>query len=204
MHKTITKLWKIQSRMLSIILYLCIFLAVITMLFPDCSRSNQASAEVLDSQELRLNKYQGGNVDRDRGYNSDSAREYEVQSDSDLDSTLVRKNSHRRGLLHSRRGTDSSHKRVKVMLNQAVQLLRSKSDLQRYIRTELPPRTQKAKSRGIVIPSGGPMLLTNAYVNIRVLREVHNCTLPIHVVYNGPHEMDQPTRTFFEVRSAFR
>jgi hypothetical protein len=37
--------------------------------------------------------------------------------------------------------------------------------------------------------SGGPKLLTQTYVNIRVIREFLNCTIPIEVFYMGPDEM---------------
>ncbi|KAK9814131.1 hypothetical protein WJX72_001060 [[Myrmecia] bisecta] len=45
------------------------------------------------------------------------------------------------------------------------------------------------RTRGIVIPSGGSVLLHHAFVTIKMLREVHNCTLPIQIIYNGPNEM---------------
>lgn len=45
--------------------------------------------------------------------------------------------------------------------------------------------------RGIVLSAGGRIYFTSAYVTIRVLRDVHKCTLPIEVFYNGPEELPQ-------------
>ncbi|KAK9807632.1 hypothetical protein WJX72_004823 [[Myrmecia] bisecta] len=53
-------------------------------------------------------------------------------------------------------------------------------------------------TRGIIIPSGGTVLVTNAYIVIKILREFHNCKLPIDVVYNGPKELDEQTKRVLE------
>lgn len=45
--------------------------------------------------------------------------------------------------------------------------------------------------RGIVFSAGGRMYFTSVYVTIRVLRDVHGCTLPIEVFYCGEDELPQ-------------
>ncbi|KAK9818014.1 hypothetical protein WJX72_005712 [[Myrmecia] bisecta] len=59
---------------------------------------------------------------------------------------------------------------------------------------------KQRRPRGIVIPAGGNVLLTNAFMVISVLREMHRCTLPIEVFYNGAREMDEKTNHYFESR----
>lgn len=54
--------------------------------------------------------------------------------------------------------------------------------------------------RGILIAAGGPIPLTNTYVALHMLRNVHNCSLPVQIYYNGTSEMDVGTRKFLEVR----
>lgn len=54
--------------------------------------------------------------------------------------------------------------------------------------------------RGILIAAGGAVPLTNTYVALHMLRNVHNCSLPVQIYYNGTAEMDVRTRTFLEVR----
>lgn len=43
--------------------------------------------------------------------------------------------------------------------------------------------------RGIVICAGGPVMLANAYVLVRVLRDIHETALPIEIWHMGPAEM---------------
>jgi hypothetical protein len=43
--------------------------------------------------------------------------------------------------------------------------------------------------QGIVICAGGPVMLTNAYVLLRVLRDIPKCELPIEIWHLGTHEM---------------
>lgn len=43
--------------------------------------------------------------------------------------------------------------------------------------------------RGIVICAGGPQMLANAYVLVRALRDIHNCTLGIEIWHLGRQEM---------------
>ena len=38
---------------------------------------------------------------------------------------------------------------------------------------------------------GGLTYFTSAYVNLRVIKDKHKCTLPIEVFYAGPHELSQ-------------
>jgi ADP-heptose:LPS heptosyltransferase len=52
----------------------------------------------------------------------------------------------------------------------------------------LPPLPAHLAGRGIVIPAGGCRFFTNAWVNIRRLREL-KCRLPIQVWHLGPQEM---------------
>lgn len=44
-------------------------------------------------------------------------------------------------------------------------------------------------SQGIVVCAGGPVMLTNAYVLLRVLRDILSCELPIEIWHLGAHEM---------------
>ncbi|KAK9839306.1 hypothetical protein WJX81_006877 [Elliptochloris bilobata] len=55
-----------------------------------------------------------------------------------------------------------------------------------------------APKRGIVIPSGGTVLLNHAYSTIKVLREELDCQLPVEVIYNGPLEMTPEVLSRFE------
>ena len=47
--------------------------------------------------------------------------------------------------------------------------------------------------------AGGPIPLANAYVALHMLRNVHNCSLPVELFFNGTQELDWPTRIFFTV-----
>lgn len=51
--------------------------------------------------------------------------------------------------------------------------------------------------RGIVICAGGPVMLTNAYVLVRVLRDIHKSTLPIEIWHLGAREMPGLLATVF-------
>ena len=62
-------------------------------------------------------------------------------------------------------------------------------------------RRRGMRGRGIVIAAGGPMQLANAYATLKTLREHLHCTLPVELFYNGPWEMDNRTRDFFQVRA---
>lgn len=53
--------------------------------------------------------------------------------------------------------------------------------------------------RGILMAAGGAVPLTNTYIALHMLRNVHNCTLPVQIYYNGTGELDTGTRLFFEV-----
>ena len=46
---------------------------------------------------------------------------------------------------------------------------------------------------GIIIPAGGPRLVTNLLVTLKVLREHHRSTLPVEVMWQGGGEMDNKT-----------
>lgn len=50
---------------------------------------------------------------------------------------------------------------------------------------------------GIVICAGGPVMLTNAYVLVRVLRDVHKSALPIEIWHLGAQEMPGYLATVF-------
>jgi hypothetical protein len=52
--------------------------------------------------------------------------------------------------------------------------------------------------RGIVVCAGGPVMLTNAWVLLRVLRDVHGCTLPIEIWHLGAREMPALLAGLFE------
>lgn len=56
----------------------------------------------------------------------------------------------------------------------------------------------EGSGRGIVICAGGTVLLTNAYVLIRVLREDLNCTAPIEIWHAGQAEIPHAIRAVFE------
>jgi hypothetical protein len=51
--------------------------------------------------------------------------------------------------------------------------------------------------RGIVVCAGGPVMLTNAYVLIRALRELLDCSAPIEVWHLGAREMPPLMATTF-------
>ncbi len=51
--------------------------------------------------------------------------------------------------------------------------------------------------RGIVICAGGPVMLTNAYVLVRVLRDIHKSDLPIEIWHLGAQEMPGLMATVF-------
>lgn len=46
-----------------------------------------------------------------------------------------------------------------------------------------------SEGRGIVTCAGGPVMLTNAYVLVRVLRDIHKSRLPIEIWHLGAQEM---------------
>ena len=56
--------------------------------------------------------------------------------------------------------------------------------------------------RGIVMTAGGLRYFTSAYVNIRVIRHFHKCTLPIEVFYAGADEMPQSAVSFMQMAFA--
>src|SRR6516165_6029969 len=43
--------------------------------------------------------------------------------------------------------------------------------------------------KGVVICAGGAIMLTNAYVLVRILRDQLRCALPIEIWHIGPFEM---------------
>lgn len=46
---------------------------------------------------------------------------------------------------------------------------------------------------GVIIPAGGPRLVTNLLVTLKVLREHHKSQLPVEVMWQGAGEMDDKT-----------
>lgn len=64
-----------------------------------------------------------------------------------------------------------------------------KEELAQLLSESPPYHRHKFSGRGIVICAGGPVMLTNAYVLIRILREKLGCTLPIEVWHLGRKEM---------------
>lgn len=70
------------------------------------------------------------------------------------------------------------------------------------------PAADAGPDRGIAVCAGGPVMLVNAYVLVRILRDTHGCTLPIEIWHMGPAEMPAHIATLFtglgcEVRDAF-
>ena len=65
---------------------------------------------------------------------------------------------------------------------------------------DFAPPTDFSAERGIVICAGGESYLTQAFMSMVLLREVHNCTLPIELVYAGDGEMPSTTRRLFQER----
>jgi len=63
-------------------------------------------------------------------------------------------------------------------------------------------RLERQRGRGVVMAAGGPIPLANAYVALHMLRNVHNCSLPVELFFNGTQELDWPTRIFFTVRTS--
>ncbi|GAX76846.1 hypothetical protein CEUSTIGMA_g4292.t1 [Chlamydomonas eustigma] len=55
-----------------------------------------------------------------------------------------------------------------------------------------------ANMTGIVIPAGGPQLLTNMLVTLKVLREHHKSSLPVEVMWQGASEMEDLTWSHIE------
>ena len=53
---------------------------------------------------------------------------------------------------------------------------------------------------GIIIPAGGPRLVTNLLVTLKVLREHHKSSLPVEVMWQGKGEMDDNTWASIEKR----
>ncbi len=51
--------------------------------------------------------------------------------------------------------------------------------------------------RGIVICAGGSVMLANAYVLVRVLRDIHETSLPIEIWHMGPAEMPELLASMF-------
>ena len=64
-----------------------------------------------------------------------------------------------------------------------------REELSRRRADVLPYPAERFSGRGIVICAGGTRILTNAYVLVRVLREVVGCTLPIEIWHLGRAEM---------------
>jgi len=54
------------------------------------------------------------------------------------------------------------------------------------------------QDRGIVMCAGGPSLLTQAWVNLDVIRNQLGCNLPVALYYVGAEEMPEDCRRFFE------
>eukprot|EP00041_Stephanoeca_diplocostata_P018706 m.394834 g.394834 ORF g.394834 m.394834 type:complete len:597 (-) comp21095_c0_seq1:316-2106(-) len=54
--------------------------------------------------------------------------------------------------------------------------------------------------KGIVMSAGRRMYFTSAYVTIRALRDIHKCTLPIEVFYNGMDELPSSAISHMESR----
>jgi hypothetical protein len=50
---------------------------------------------------------------------------------------------------------------------------------------------ERFSGRGLVVCAGGPRMLTNAYVLMRLLRERLDCSLPTEIWHLGPREMPQ-------------
>ncbi len=57
------------------------------------------------------------------------------------------------------------------------------------IRHAPPYPATRFSGRGIVMAAGGPLHFTGAWVVLNILRQVHNCQLPVQLWYLGPHEM---------------
>lgn len=68
-------------------------------------------------------------------------------------------------------------------------------DLAAAMCPEEPP--EALEGRGIVIPAGGPIYLTCAWVCVRMLRYV-GCTLPVEIWHLGPEEMPEKVRWLLE------
>lgn len=64
-----------------------------------------------------------------------------------------------------------------------------RAELSRRRGEALPYPAERFSGRGIVICAGGTRILTNAYVLVRVLREVVGCALPIEIWHLGRAEM---------------
>lgn len=47
--------------------------------------------------------------------------------------------------------------------------------------------------------AGGAVPLTNTYIALHMLRNVHHCRLPVHIYFNGTAELDPGTQAFLEV-----
>ena len=62
-------------------------------------------------------------------------------------------------------------------------------------RPELVPE----EPAGIIMCAGGATHLTQAFLSLHIIRTVHNCTLPIDLVFAGAREMPVPTRKLFQV-----
>lgn len=65
--------------------------------------------------------------------------------------------------------------------------------LARGVLQAIPPRPQTHAGRGIVICAGGHRLFTNAWVCVRMLREL-GCQLPVQFWHLGASEMDERMR----------
>ncbi|GAX76848.1 hypothetical protein CEUSTIGMA_g4294.t1 [Chlamydomonas eustigma] len=58
-----------------------------------------------------------------------------------------------------------------------------------------------ANLTGIIIPAGGPKLVTNLLVTLKVLRGYHKSKLPVEVMWQSADEMD--TKTWQKIQSLF-
>eukprot|EP00879_Flechtneria_rotunda_P023345 GHRR01024695.1.p1 GENE.GHRR01024695.1~~GHRR01024695.1.p1 ORF type:complete len:345 (+),score=119.25 GHRR01024695.1:394-1428(+) len=59
---------------------------------------------------------------------------------------------------------------------------------------------KSAGTRGIIINAGGPELIASTIITLKVLREVHNCSLPIELVWHTADEMDSSTLAAMQSR----
>jgi len=60
----------------------------------------------------------------------------------------------------------------------------------------------RANLTGIIIPAGGPLLVTNLLVTLKVLRGLHLSQMPVEVMWQGAAEMDNETWNNIEERFA--
>lgn len=59
------------------------------------------------------------------------------------------------------------------------------------------PEEEVGSDRGIVVCAGGPVMLVNAYVLVRILRDTLGCMLPIEIWHMGSGEMPEHVANLF-------